>query len=88
MQPLCTARRPLLPVHQPSRNMLLVQIMKKLVAAGNDARIGAIIAKLAEVDGPAHWQNARCVQHHAVQHAVWRSSHTATLGRAVCRTTR
>ena len=30
--------------------MLLLQIMKKLVAAGNDARIGAIITKLAEVD--------------------------------------
>jgi hypothetical protein len=29
---------------------LLLQIMKKLVAAGNDARIGAIITKLAEVD--------------------------------------
>ena len=73
------------PVHKPSRGKLLVQIMKKLVAAGNDARIGAIIAKLAEVDGLAHCQNA---QRSMQCRILWRGSHTTNREGAACRTTR
>jgi hypothetical protein len=53
--------------------MLLVQIMKKLVAAGNNARIGAIIAKLAEVGWTGTLAEcSTCPKQRAVQHAPWR----------------